>query len=73
MVISNSLTLALRNARNKIKKQKSMKKCTNENTEISHSFLAIGFFRGFCLSQHQRSWNLHKILCCFDSHIDIFQ
>ncbi len=44
----------------------------NENTQNSHSFLALAFFRGICLSRHQRIWN-HKILRFFDTHIDIFQ
>ncbi len=34
----------------------------NENSQNSHSFLALAFFRGFCLSRHQRIWNQHKIL-----------
>ncbi len=45
----------------------------NENTQNSHSFLALFFFRGICLSRHQRIWNQHKILRFFDTHIDIFQ
>jgi hypothetical protein len=45
----------------------------NENTQNSHSFLALAFFRGICLGQHQRIWNQHKILRYFDTHIDIFQ
>jgi hypothetical protein len=45
----------------------------NENTQNSHSFLALAFFRGICLSRHQRIWNQHKILRFFDTHIDIFQ
>jgi hypothetical protein len=43
----------------------------NENTQNSHSFLALAFF--ICLSRHQRIWNQHKILRFFDTHIDIFQ
>ena len=38
----------------------------NENTQNSHSFLALAFFRGIFLSRH-------KILRVFDTHIDIFQ
>ncbi len=34
----------------------------NEKTPNSHSFLALAFFRGICLSRHQRIWNQHKIL-----------
>jgi hypothetical protein len=34
----------------------------NENTPNSDSFLALAFFRGICLSRHQRIWNQHKIL-----------
>ena len=45
----------------------------NENTQNSHSFLALAFFRGICLSRHQRIWNQHKILRFFDTHNDIFQ
>ncbi len=26
----------------------------NEKTQYSHSFLALAFFRGFCLSRHQQ-------------------
>ncbi len=45
----------------------------NENTQNSHSFLALAFFRGICLSRHQRIWNQHKILRFFDTHSDTFQ
>ncbi len=45
----------------------------NEKTQNSHSFWAVAFFRGICLSRHQRIWNQHKILRVFDTHIDIFQ
>jgi hypothetical protein len=45
----------------------------NEKTQNSHSFLALAFFRGICLSRHQRILNQHKILRVFDTHIDIFQ
>ncbi len=45
----------------------------NENTQNSHSFLALAFFRGICLSRHQRIWNQHKILRFFDTHIDILE
>ncbi len=38
----------------------------NENTQNSHSFLALAFFRGICLSRHQRIWNQHKILRFLD-------
>ncbi len=34
----------------------------NENTQNLHSFLALAFFRGICLSRHQQIWNQHKIL-----------
>ncbi len=44
-----------------------------ENTQNLHSFLALAFFRGICLSRHQRIWNQHKILRFFYTHIDIFQ
>ena len=37
----------------------------NENTQNSHSFLAVAFFKGICLSRHQRIWNQHKILRFF--------
>ena len=36
-------------------------------------FFAFNFFRGISESWHQRIWNQHKILCFFDTHIDIFQ
>ena len=36
-------------------------------------FFAFNFFRGISESRHQRIWNQHKILCFFDTHIDIFQ
>jgi hypothetical protein len=45
----------------------------NENTQNSHSFLALAFFRGICLSRHQRIWNQQKILRFFYTHHDIFQ
>jgi hypothetical protein len=45
----------------------------NENTQNSHSFLALAFFRGICLSRHQRILNQHKILRFFDTHNYIFQ
>ncbi len=45
----------------------------NKNSQNSHSFLALAFFRDICLSRHQRIWNQHKILRFFDTHIDIFQ
>ena len=45
----------------------------NEKTQNSHSFLALAFLRGICLSRHQRIWNQHKILRFFDTHNDIFQ
>ncbi len=45
----------------------------NENTQNSHSFLALAFFRGISESRHHRIWNQHKILRYFDTHIDIFQ
>ncbi len=45
----------------------------NEKTQNSHSFLALAFFRGICLSRHQRIWNQHKILRVFDTHLDIFK
>ncbi len=44
----------------------------NENTQNSHSFLALAFFRGICLSRHQQIWIQHKILRFFDTHIDTF-
>jgi hypothetical protein len=34
----------------------------NENTQNSHSFLALAFFRGICLSRHRRVWGRHGIL-----------
>ncbi len=37
----------------------------NKNTPNSHSFLALAFFRGICLSWHQRIRNQHKILHFF--------
>jgi hypothetical protein len=39
----------------------------NENTQNSNSFLAIAFFRGICLSRHQR------ILRFLVTHGDIFK
>ncbi len=44
----------------KSKKPRKMHK--NENTQNSHSFLALAFFRGIYLSRHQQIWNQHKIL-----------
>ncbi len=40
----------------------------NENTQNSHSFLAIASFRDICLSLHRRIWNQHKILRCYLSY-----
>ncbi len=34
----------------------------NKNTQNSHSFLALAFFRGICLRRHQRIWDQHKVL-----------
>ncbi len=45
----------------------------NKKTQNLHSFSALAFLRGICLSRHQRIWNQHKILRVFDTHIDIFQ
>ncbi len=45
----------------------------NENTQNWHSFLALAFFRGICLSRHQQILNQHKILRFFDTHNDIFK
>ncbi len=46
----------------KVKSKKPRKMHKNEKTQNSHSFLAPAFFRGICLSRHQRIWNQHKIL-----------
>ncbi len=46
----------------KSKKPKNHEKMhKNENTQNSPSFLVLAFFRGICLSWHQRIWNQHKI------------
>ncbi len=45
----------------------------NEKAQNSHSFLALAFFRGICLSRDQRIWNQRKILRVFDTHVDICQ
>jgi hypothetical protein len=57
----------------KVKSKKPQKMHKNENTQNSHSFLALAFYRGIWLSWHQRTWNQHKILRFFDTHFDIFQ
>jgi hypothetical protein len=44
-----------------------------ENTQNSHSFLALAFFRGICLSRHQRIRNQHKILRFLVTHVDILK
>jgi hypothetical protein len=54
MPISNSLTPAFRNAPNKLKAKNNEKMHKHENIPNSHSFLALAFFRGLCLSRHQR-------------------
>jgi hypothetical protein len=46
----------------KLKAKNHEKMHKNENTSNSHRFLALAFFRGICLSRHQRIWNQHKIL-----------
>ncbi len=40
---------------------------------IFRCFLLLTFVRVISESWHQRIWNQHKILCFFDTHIDIFQ
>jgi hypothetical protein len=57
----------------KLKAKNHEKMNKNEKTQNLHSFLALVFFRGVCLSRHQRIWNQHKILRFFDTHSDIFQ
>ncbi len=57
----------------KVKSKNHEKMHKNEKTQNSHSFLALAFIRGICLSRHQRIWNQHKILRVFDTYIDIFQ
>ena len=58
----------------KVKSKKPRKKThKNQNTQNSHSFLALTFFRGICLSRHQRIWNQHEILRCLVTHFDIFK
>ncbi len=57
----------------KLKAKNHEKMHKNEKTQNSQSFLALAFFRGICLSRHQRIWNQHKILRVFDTPIDIFQ
>jgi hypothetical protein len=54
-------------------KKKHEKMHKNENTQNWHSFLALAFFRGICLSRHQQILNQHKILRFFDTHNDIFK
>ncbi len=50
----------------KVKSKKNHEKMhKNENTQNLHSFLGPTFFRGICLSRHQRIWNQHKILGFF--------
>ncbi len=44
----------------KVKSKKPRK--NSQNTQNSHSFLALAFFRGICLSRHQWIRNQHKIL-----------
>ncbi len=41
----------------------------NENTQKSHSFLALAFFKGICLSRHQRIWNQHTCTSCTKYHV----
>ncbi len=55
----------------KLKAKNYEKMHKKENTQNLHSFLALAFFRGICLSRHQRIWNQHKILRFFDTHFDI--
>jgi hypothetical protein len=56
MLISNSLMPAFKNAPNKreLKAKNREKMYKNENTQNSHSVLALAFFRGICMSRHQR-------------------
>ncbi len=53
------------------KKYQKMQK--HENTQNSHRILVIAFFRGICLSRHQRIWNQQKILHFYNTQSDIFQ
>jgi hypothetical protein len=56
-----------------VKSKKTRKSAQNKNTQNWHSFFAIAFFRGLCLSQHQRILDQHKILRFLVTHIDIFK
>jgi hypothetical protein len=47
MLISNSLMSAFRNVPNKVKSKKPRKNSQNENTQNSHSFLALAFLGAF--------------------------
>ncbi len=51
LLVSNSLTAAFKNA---LKQAKSNKTAKNAKKLNLNSFLAIDFFRGICLSRHQR-------------------
>jgi hypothetical protein len=68
ILISNSLMPAFKKF--KAKNHEKMRK--NENTNILHRFLAIAFFRGICLSRHQRIVNQQKILRFFTSKLIFF-
>ncbi len=46
----------------KVISKKPQKNAQKRNTQNSHSSLALAFFRGICLSRHQRIWNQHTIL-----------
>ncbi len=67
-----NINMGIKNTQQKLKAKNHEKMHKNEKTQNSHSFLALAFFRGICLSRHQRIWNQHKILRVFDTHIDIF-
>jgi hypothetical protein len=56
---------AFKSAPKKVKSKNHEKMGKNENTQNSHSFLAIAFIRGICLSRYQRIWKQHKILRFF--------
>jgi hypothetical protein len=55
MLISNLLVPGFQKCpQQKLKAKYHEKMHENENTQNSHSFLALAFFKGICLSRHQR-------------------
>jgi hypothetical protein len=60
MLISNSLMSEM--PLKKVKSEKPRKNAQKRKNSKFHSFLALAFFEGICLSRHQRICNQHKIL-----------